>query len=113
LLGYVAEATPQTFISTQTQGISFEVTSGLQKIDDTTVEIHYRIKNHGGSVATNTVVAERIMEGFAYVWGSVRKGTQVLPVTGTNPYQIELGDLAAGADVEISYQAVDLRRQAP
>jgi hypothetical protein len=113
LLEYVADATAQTSISTQTQEISFEVTSGLQKIDATTVEIHHRIKNLGGSVATNLVLTERIMDGFAYIWDSAKKGTHVLPVTGTNPHQIGLGDLAAGAHVEISYQAVDLRRPAP
>jgi hypothetical protein len=94
-------------------GEALEVTGGVVKQQDGVLEFHYRIKNRATDEAKNVLMTERLVDGYRYVWKSLKKGTQAWEFTGANPYAISLGDMAAGAEVEISYSAVDLRPQQP
>lgn len=67
-------------------------------------EISIVVENRGVDPATKIDLRERIADGSVYVAGSGRLDGTPIVVRGTNPYSFAVGDLVAGARVEVTYQ---------
>jgi hypothetical protein len=81
------------------------------KLPDDVVAVKYRVVNKDDQTATKVTMTERMMEGYGYVWGSLRKDGKRWELAGTDPYTIELGDIDTGGRMEVSFLAVALGGQ--
>jgi hypothetical protein len=89
--------------------LGLEVGRGVERTaDPRELIVTLSIKNSdaGKRVARNVVVADTLPESYDYEWKSAKIAGVRVPVTGSNPIELAIGDLAYGQTVELSYRAI-------
>ncbi len=75
------------------------VTRGITPLDRDRRRVTVRVQNAGDQPVAAVSIMEIVPADNEYVWGSA-----TVEVSGTNPYRFAIGDLAAKASVEITYE---------
>jgi hypothetical protein len=103
-----APATPRTYARGAAGSPDLTVARGVTEVEsDGTMTILLGATNASADEsAKEVVIADTLPDGFEYVWDSAWSDGRTVTVNGTNPYSFEVGDLAPGAGVLLSYWAV-------
>jgi len=111
-LEYVPRSTKPRTAVTSIPAVELGLTSGIVKQPHGVRLYSYRVTNKDQQRAADVVVIETLPEGQEYIWESARRDGVACDVSGTNPYTVALGSVAAGASVTFSYASADRRKQA-
>jgi uncharacterized repeat protein (TIGR01451 family) len=100
--GTFARAEPGVVPLETARGVS---TLGANAVMSITISVR-NIDAYGRS-ANNVVVADRLPEGYDYLWDSAQVGERKVPIAGSNPYYFRVADvLTPGGEVTLTYQGV-------
>lgn len=85
-----------------------QITRGVKRDEKTGVTtIYLRVKNpNANAPITGVTVTDSLSDEFDYEWDSAKINGNQVNVSGTNPYEFALGDIAQGAETVLTYQAV-------
>lgn len=104
LTGY---ATPsRSFPSAQPS--QTQITRGVSRDETTAVTtIYVRVKNtNANSPLSGVTVTDLLSDELDFQWDSASIDGRQINVSGTNPYEFSLGDIAQGAEAILTYRAV-------
>lgn len=88
---------------------SFEIARGVVRPKSgSAIEICVQVRNRsqGGRTAEGLHLVDSLPEGYDYLWGSARAESREVRLTGVDPYDFFLGELARDQAVNLSYVAV-------
>jgi hypothetical protein len=114
MLNY-AKDPPLSYPSVRTQSakVTLEITKGVKTRSWTDIiTVYLRVKNVDTNLAEKVIATDKLFDDFDYEWESAQVAGASVPVSGTNPYRFELGDLSATGEVVLKYNAIP-RKKAP
>lgn len=93
-----------TFAYGEPAGVVLEVTRSASPLDDKTWQTAVAVRNTGKVAVDKVRLTDTLASGERYVWNSALSGGTVLPVSGDNPIVIQVGTVAPGQTVIVSYR---------
>jgi hypothetical protein len=92
--------------------VKLELTKGMRVNSWTRVVTFYvRVKNVDPSfAAADIIVTDKLTDDFEYEWDSAKIGNDNVSLTGTDPYEFNVGNLPRTAEVVLSYNAVPRKK---
>jgi hypothetical protein len=100
------------FVCTTSAKVKLEITKGMRVNSWTRVVTFYvRVKNIDPNfAAADIIVTDKLADDFEYEWESAKIGNDNVSLTGTNPYEFNVGNLPRTAEVVLSYNAVPRKK---
>ena len=85
-----------------------EITRGVKRDEATAVTtIYLRVKNTNPNASISAVtVTDLLSDELDFQWDSARIDGKQINVSGTNPYEFSVGDIAQGDEAILTYRAV-------
>lgn len=101
-----APTTP--FARSEPEGIGLEVTSGIEMRGKGEIVKVIRVRNidQQGKTAKSVILTDRLPDGYSYVWDAAYAEGRRVFVSGTNPYQFELGALENKEMIILKYAVI-------
>ena len=102
LMAYVTPSLPATQLQQAqlTRGVKRDETSGV-------TTIYLRVKNTNPSTPlAGVTVTDRLSDEFDLEWDSAKIDGKPVNVSGTNPYEFALNEIAKGGEAVLTYQAI-------
>lgn len=89
--------------------VSLQITRAVQRVAwrRGTMTVVLRVRNHTTAPVSGVVVTDTLPSGYDYEWNTASIGQA--RVSGTNPYQFQLGNLAVNQEAGLTYRAVSRR----
>lgn len=89
-----------------------DIAKGASRYSWSDVVTYYlRIHNKEAEKATKVVVTDLLGTEWIYEWGSAQLNGAPARVSGTNPYQFEVGDLDPNQEAVLKYNAIASKRE--
>jgi uncharacterized repeat protein (TIGR01451 family) len=98
-----------TFARSEAPFIDLEIARGVSRPeDDGTITVTIKIRNIDpkNRRGKKVVVADTLSDGLEYEWNSALVNNQGAHVVGTNPYHFKIGDMDSGAEMVLTYHAI-------
>jgi hypothetical protein len=70
------------------------------------VTLQIRNADARGRTAKGVVVTDTLPDFYDFEWGSASMAGSPVPVTGSNPIELSIGDLTHGQSVDLTYRAI-------
>ena len=109
ILSYADEQSP-SFPSAWSASATaaLEITRGIKPGSASDViTVYLRVRNKDADVAAaGVVVSDKLSDDLDFEWDSAKVGTEEITMSGTNPYQFEIGDLQKDSEKILTYNAI-------
>ncbi len=114
ILSY-ADEQPSSFPSAWSASATaaLEITRGIKPGSESDViTVYLRVRNKDADVAAaGVVVSDKLSDDLDFEWDSAKVGTEEIPMSGTNPYQFQIGDLQKDSEKILTYNAILRKRR--